>query len=63
MPAIDVENAWASMRPRMGTMSSTTGGALLGHQERADFPFLAVNIVERRPARTPDWVEGTRVFT
>jgi 2',3'-cyclic-nucleotide 2'-phosphodiesterase (5'-nucleotidase family) len=33
------------------------------HQERANFPFLGVNIVETATGQPPSWVKGSTVFT
>jgi 2',3'-cyclic-nucleotide 2'-phosphodiesterase (5'-nucleotidase family) len=32
------------------------------HQERANFPFLATNVVEEATGREPDWMETSKVF-
>ena len=45
-------------------MSSTTAlTRLLAHQERADFPFLATNIVDAVTGAAPPWVTPSAVFT
>ncbi len=52
MPAIDVENAWGLDATSYGNHEFDYGvERLLAQQARANFPFLATNIVERRPAR------------
>ncbi|MGH8775839.1 MAG: 5'-nucleotidase C-terminal domain-containing protein [Jiangellaceae bacterium] len=64
MPAIDVENAWGLDATSYGNHEFDYGiERLLEHQERADFPFLATNIVEEDTGETPDWVTPSVVFT
>ena len=61
MPAIDVENAWGLNATSYGNHEFDYGvQRLLQHQERANFPFLATNIVEAATgtARLGDAVEG-----
>jgi 2',3'-cyclic-nucleotide 2'-phosphodiesterase (5'-nucleotidase family) len=63
MPAIDVENAWGLDATAYGNHEFDYGvERLLEQQERANFPFLAVNIVETETGVAPPWVEGVRVF-
>lgn len=63
-PAIDVENAWGLDATSYGNHEFDYGlDRLLAHQERADFPFLATNIVSTATGRRPDWVTPSRVFT
>jgi 2',3'-cyclic-nucleotide 2'-phosphodiesterase (5'-nucleotidase family)/predicted AlkP superfamily phosphohydrolase/phosphomutase len=63
-PAIDVENAWGLDATSYGNHEFDFGVTrLLQHQERADFPFLATNIVETATGRAPDWVTPSVVFT
>jgi 2',3'-cyclic-nucleotide 2'-phosphodiesterase (5'-nucleotidase family) len=63
-PAIDVENAWGLDATSYGNHEFDYGVArLLMHQERADFPFLATNIVETATGEAPDWVTPSVVFT
>ena len=60
MPAIDVENAWGLDATSYGNHEFDFGVArLLQQQARANFPFLATNIIETRPAsaRLGDAVE------
>ena len=46
-PAIDVENAWGLFATSYGNHEFDYGIArLLDHQGRADFDFLATNIVD-----------------
>ncbi len=53
-----------STRPRTATTSSTTASQrLLRHQARANFPFLATNIVEAATGQAPPWVTPSVVFT
>jgi 2',3'-cyclic-nucleotide 2'-phosphodiesterase (5'-nucleotidase family) len=62
-PAIDVENAWGLDATSYGNHEFDYGlERLLMHQERADFPFLGVNIIETATGKAPDWVKGTEVF-
>ena len=63
-PAIDVENAWGLDATSYGNHEFDYGVArLLMHQERADFPFLATNIVETATGVAPPWVTPSTVFT
>ncbi|MHB8856501.1 MAG: 5'-nucleotidase C-terminal domain-containing protein [Bellilinea sp.] len=63
MPAIDVENAWGMDATSYGNHEFDYGLArLLAHQARAEFPFLAVNIVDAVTGLTPDWVHTSKVF-
>ncbi len=64
MPAIDVENAWGLDATSYGNHEFDYGvERLLRHQARANFPFLATNIVEEDTGETPDWVTPSVVFT
>ena len=57
MPAIDVENAWGLDATSYGNHEFDYGIARLqAQQARANFPFLAVNIVETATGRRPSWV-------
>jgi 2',3'-cyclic-nucleotide 2'-phosphodiesterase (5'-nucleotidase family) len=63
-PAIDVENAWGLDATSYGNHEFDFGvERLLMHQERANFPFLATNIVETATGRRPPWVTPSAVFT
>ena len=63
MPAIDVENAWGLDATSYGNHEFDYGVArLLEHQARADFPFLATNIVDADTGEAPDWVTPSVVF-
>jgi 2',3'-cyclic-nucleotide 2'-phosphodiesterase (5'-nucleotidase family) len=63
-PAIDVENAWGLDATAYGNHEFDYGvGRLLEHQERANFPFLATNIVEEATGELPEWVTPSVVFT
>jgi 2',3'-cyclic-nucleotide 2'-phosphodiesterase (5'-nucleotidase family)/predicted AlkP superfamily phosphohydrolase/phosphomutase len=63
-PAIDVENAWGLDATAYGNHEFDYGiERLLRHQERANFPFLATNIVEEGTDELPDWVTPSVVFT
>jgi 2',3'-cyclic-nucleotide 2'-phosphodiesterase (5'-nucleotidase family) len=63
-PAIDVENAWGLDATSYGNHEFDFGvERLLMHQERANFPFLATNIVETATGRRPPWVTPSVVFT
>ena len=62
-PAIDVENAWGLDATSLGNHEFDFGlERLLAHQERANFPFLATNIVEEDTGRRPDWLDGSAIF-
>ncbi len=62
VPAIDVENAWPLDATSYGNHEFDFGlERLLMHQENANFPFLATNIVETATGEPPDWVQGTHV--
>ena len=62
-PAIDVENAWGLDATSFGNHEFDFGiERLLMHQERANFPFLATNIVETATGRAPDWMKTSKVF-
>ena len=63
-PAIDVENAWGLDATSYGNHEFDFGlERLLAHQARANFPFLATNIVDEDTGRTPPWVTPSKVFT
>jgi 2',3'-cyclic-nucleotide 2'-phosphodiesterase (5'-nucleotidase family) len=63
MPAIDVENAWGLDATAYGNHEFDYGvERLLRQQERADFPFLATNIVEELTGVAPPWVQTSEVF-
>jgi 2',3'-cyclic-nucleotide 2'-phosphodiesterase (5'-nucleotidase family)/predicted AlkP superfamily pyrophosphatase or phosphodiesterase len=64
MPSIDVENAWGLDATSYGNHEFDYGVArLLQHQARANFPFLATNIVETATGERPEWVTPSKVFT
>ena len=63
-PAIKVENAWGLDATSYGNHEFDYGVArLLEHQALANFPFLAVNIVETATGKRPSWVKPSVVFT
>ena len=63
MPAIDVENAWGLDATSLGNHEFDFGlERLFAHQARANFPFLASNVVEEDTGDTPDWLRGSHVF-
>jgi 2',3'-cyclic-nucleotide 2'-phosphodiesterase (5'-nucleotidase family) len=63
MPAIDVENAWGLDATSFGNHEFDFGvERILQHQARADFPFLATNIVEEATGEAPDWMDTSAVF-
>jgi len=63
-PAIMVENAWGLDATSYGNHEFDYGVArLLQHQALANFPFLAVNIVEAATGKRPSWVKPSVVFT
>ncbi len=60
MPAIDVENAWGLDATSLGNHEFDFGvERLQAHQDRADFPFLATNVVDETTGEAPDWLDGT----
>ncbi len=64
LPTIDVENEWGLDATSYGNHEFDYGvERLLRHQARADFPFLATNIVETATGRRPSWVTPSVVFT
>lgn len=64
MPAIDVENAWGLDATSYGNHEFDYGVTrLLAQQARANFPFLATNIVETATGQLPSWVKPSVVFT
>lgn len=63
MPAIDVENAWGLDATSYGNHEFDYGIARLqAQQARANFPFLAVNIVDSLTGFTPPWVQTSKIF-
>jgi 2',3'-cyclic-nucleotide 2'-phosphodiesterase (5'-nucleotidase family) len=65
MPAIDVENAWGLDATSLGNHEFDYGiDRLKAHIERAQFPFLASNVVETATDEIPDWLDGaSKVFS
>ncbi len=64
IPAIDVENAWGLDATSFGNHEFDFGvERILLHQDRANFPFLATNIVEEATGVAPDWMQTSEVFT
>ena len=63
IPTIDVENAWGLDATSFGNHEFDFGiERILLHQERANFPFLATNVVEEATGRAPEWMRTTKVF-
>ncbi len=63
MPSIDVENAWGLDATSYGNHEFDYGlSRLLAQQDRADFPFLATNIVKTSTGKAPFWVKKAAVF-
>jgi 2',3'-cyclic-nucleotide 2'-phosphodiesterase (5'-nucleotidase family) len=63
MPTIDVENAWGLDATSYGNHEFDYGiERLLAQQKRANFPFLATNIVDEVTGEAPDWVQPSKVF-
>ena len=63
MPAIDVENLWGLDATSYGNHEFDYGTTrLLAQQARADFPFLATNIVDSATGKAPPWVTPSKVF-
>ena len=64
LPAIDVENAWGLDATAYGNHEFDYGvERLLRQQERANFTFLATNIVDEATGELPEWVTPSVVFT
>ena len=64
IPAIDVENTWGLDATSYGNHEFDYGvSRLLTHQARANFPFLATNIVETATGKAPSWVKPSVVLT
>ena len=58
-----MENAWGLDATSYGNHEFDYGlERLLAQQERADFPFLATNIVDETTGEAPDWVTPSKVF-
>jgi 2',3'-cyclic-nucleotide 2'-phosphodiesterase (5'-nucleotidase family) len=63
MPTIDVENAWGLDATSYGNHEFDYGvERLMAQQDRANFPFLAANIVEESTGEAPEWVQPSAVF-
>ena len=63
IPAIDVENSWGLDATSYGNHEFDYGVArLLTQQERADFPFLATNIIDTATGKAPSWVTPSVVL-
>jgi 2',3'-cyclic-nucleotide 2'-phosphodiesterase (5'-nucleotidase family) len=63
VPAIDVANAWGLDATSWGHHELAAGiDRLLVHQARAQFPFLAANVVETASGESPDWAQASRVL-
>lgn len=64
MPAIDVENAWGLDATSLGNHEFDYGvGRLKDHVARADFPFLATNVIEDATGKLPNYLRPSKVFT
>ena len=65
MPTIDVENAWGLDATSLGNHEFDYGvERLKDHIARANFPFLASNVVETATGQIPPWLDGaSAVFT
>jgi 2',3'-cyclic-nucleotide 2'-phosphodiesterase (5'-nucleotidase family) len=64
MPTIDVENLWGLDATSLGNHEFDYGvSRLLQHIDRADFPFLATNVVDHATGELPDWLAPSKVFT
>jgi 2',3'-cyclic-nucleotide 2'-phosphodiesterase (5'-nucleotidase family) len=63
MPAIDVENAWGLKATSLGNHEFDYGQERLKeHVARANFPFLATNVVEADTGQIPDYLQPSKVF-
>ena len=59
MPTIDVENAWGLDATSLGNHEFDYGvDRLKEHIARANFPFLASNVVETATGQIPPWLDG-----
>ena len=65
MPTIDAENAWGLDATSLGNHELDYGvDRLEDHIARANFPFLASNVVETATGQIPPWLDGaSAVFT
>lgn len=64
LPTIEVSNAWGLLANAFGNHEFDYGvERILLHQAEADFPFLAVNIVEEATGKPPYWVTPSIVTT
>jgi 2',3'-cyclic-nucleotide 2'-phosphodiesterase (5'-nucleotidase family) len=62
IPAIDVENAWDLKATSFGNHEFDFGvPRILLHEARANFPFLATNIVQTSTGLAPSWVQPSEV--
>ena len=62
MPTIDVENAWGLDATSLGNHEFDYGiDRLKEHIARANFPFLASNVVETATGQIPPWLDGKSV--
>jgi len=62
-PAIAVENAWGVDATTFGTHEFDRGiQRLRDRQTQANFPFLAVNIVEAATGLAPPWIQPSVVY-
>ena len=64
MPTIDVENAWGLDVTSLGNHEFDYGvDRLKAHIARAQFPFIATNVVETATGKIPSWLDGaSKVF-
>ncbi|HEX9030152.1 MAG TPA: 5'-nucleotidase C-terminal domain-containing protein [Anaerolineales bacterium] len=62
-PVIDVENAWKLDATAIGNHEFDYGiDRLKMHIAAANFPFMAVNIIDEATGQTPDWIQTVKVF-
>jgi 2',3'-cyclic-nucleotide 2'-phosphodiesterase (5'-nucleotidase family) len=63
MPSIEVLNAWGLDATAYGNHEFDYGlERLLQQQEQANYPYLAVNIVNEDSGEIPEWVQTSQVF-
>jgi 2',3'-cyclic-nucleotide 2'-phosphodiesterase (5'-nucleotidase family) len=63
MPAIDVENAWGLKATSLGNHEFDYGqDRLKEHVARANFPFLATNVIDEATGKIPDYLQPSKVF-
>ncbi len=63
-PVIDVENAWGLNATAIGNHEFDYGiPRLVQHIEHANFPFMAINIVDAATNQRPSWDSPSQIYT